>query len=164
MCVCQISDSLLMRINLFFEDELALLFTGSKAPAGSHAKPPPFSECSTDPEGDDTVIHSSDPLSSIADPELALTEQTPALPIQSQEPQIHPLLYPSPGPDLSVLNHPSDTLPLPACFSHPLFSINQIGVDRRLIVNRKRKVKMYRVWVQGVFKKIQLESSLAMRI
>ena len=155
-----------MRANLF-EDELALLFTGSKAPACAHAKPPPFSECLTDPEGDDTVIHSSDPLSSIADPELALSEQTTAFPIQSQEPQIHPLLHPSPGSDVSVLNNPSDTLLLPACFLHPLFSIDQIGVDRRLIVNRKRKVQMYRVWVQGIFKKINLEStskSLAMRI
>ena len=36
----------------------------------------------------------------------------------------------------------------------PLFSIEQLGVDRRLIVNRKRQLKMYRVWMQGKFKKL----------
>ncbi|KAG0244045.1 hypothetical protein BGW41_000473 [Actinomortierella wolfii] len=33
------------------------------------------------------------------------------------------------------------------------FSIEQNAVDRRLIVNRLRKVKMYRVWLQGKFRK-----------
>lgn len=37
---------------------------------------------------------------------------------------------------------------------HPLFSIEQLGVDRRLIVNRKRQLKMYRVWMQGKFRKV----------
>ncbi|KAI8076677.1 S-adenosyl-L-methionine-dependent methyltransferase [Gilbertella persicaria] len=35
-----------------------------------------------------------------------------------------------------------------------LFSIEQNAVDRRLIVNRQRKLKMYRVWLQGKFKKL----------
>jgi tRNAThr (cytosine32-N3)-methyltransferase len=34
-----------------------------------------------------------------------------------------------------------------------LFTIDQLGVDRRLIVNRKRQLKMYRVWMQAKFKK-----------
>ncbi|OAQ24418.1 methyltransferase [Linnemannia elongata AG-77] len=33
------------------------------------------------------------------------------------------------------------------------FTIDQNAVDRRLIVNRLRKVKMYRVWLQGKFRK-----------
>ncbi|KAJ3045514.1 hypothetical protein HDV00_009168 [Rhizophlyctis rosea] len=33
------------------------------------------------------------------------------------------------------------------------FIIEQNGVDRRLIVNRSRKLKMYRVWLQGKFRK-----------
>ncbi|KAG1372353.1 hypothetical protein G6F61_011131 [Rhizopus arrhizus] len=35
-----------------------------------------------------------------------------------------------------------------------LFDIEQNAVDRRLIVNRMRKLKMYRVWLQGKFRKL----------
>ncbi|KAJ7580195.1 S-adenosyl-L-methionine-dependent methyltransferase [Mycena floridula] len=36
---------------------------------------------------------------------------------------------------------------------NPRFVTEQLGVDRRLIVNRKRQLKMYRVWMQGKFRK-----------
>src|ERR1700722_13285585 len=57
-----------------------------------------------------------------------------------QEPQsdnnnknsIHPILLSTPPP--------------PA-----LFTIQKLTVDRRLLVNRKRQLKMYRVWMQGTF-------------
>lgn len=49
--------------------------------------------------------------------------------------------------------HPILTQPSTTDGRHPLFSIEQLGVDRRLIVNRKRQLKMYRVWMQGKFKK-----------
>lgn len=38
--------------------------------------------------------------------------------------------------------------------AHPLFSITQLGIDRRLLVNRKRQLQMYRVWMQGKFRKV----------
>lgn len=41
----------------------------------------------------------------------------------------------------------------PSSLCHPLFSIEQLGVDNRLIVNRKRLLKMHRVWMQGKFVK-----------
>ncbi|KAI1096879.1 methyltransferase [Rostrohypoxylon terebratum] len=36
---------------------------------------------------------------------------------------------------------------------HGLFKIEQLGVDRRMVVNRARRIKMYRCWIQGHFRK-----------
>lgn len=47
--------------------------------------------------------------------------------------------------------HPN--LPFKDC-PHPLFVAEQLGVDRRLLLNRKRQLKMYRVWMQGRFEKL----------
>lgn len=33
----------------------------------------------------------------------------------------------------------------------PLFEIEELGVDRRMLVNRARRLKMYRCWLQGKF-------------
>ncbi|KAI0840221.1 methyltransferase [Hypoxylon sp. FL0890] len=35
----------------------------------------------------------------------------------------------------------------------PLFDIEELGVDRRMLVNRARRLKMYRCWLQGRFRK-----------
>ena len=35
----------------------------------------------------------------------------------------------------------------------PCFEIEDLGVDRRLLVNRAKKLKMYRCWMQGRFRK-----------
>lgn len=71
--------------------------------------------------------------------------------------RIHPSLVRSrpSSPSNQALSQMSPLLThLPNCPPHPLFTAEQLGVDRRLIVNRKRRVKMYRVWMQGVFVKI----------
>jgi len=39
------------------------------------------------------------------------------------------------------------------------FELEQNSVDRRLIINRSRKLKMYRVWIQGKFKRKPLEAN-----
>ncbi|KAI9829473.1 MAG: hypothetical protein M1819_006293 [Sarea resinae] len=36
------------------------------------------------------------------------------------------------------------------------FSVVNLGVDRRMLVNRQRKLKMYRCWMQGRFRKAEL--------
>jgi len=33
------------------------------------------------------------------------------------------------------------------------FTTEQLGIDRRMLVNRKRQLKMYRCWLQGLFRK-----------
>jgi hypothetical protein len=68
---------------------------------------------------------------------------------------IHPSLVPPPSSPPQALSQEATPLftRLPNGPPHPLFTAEQLGVDRRLIVNRKRQVKMYRVWMQGVFKK-----------
>lgn len=35
----------------------------------------------------------------------------------------------------------------------PLFTIEELGIDRRMLVNRARRLKMYRCWLQGKFRK-----------
>ena len=35
----------------------------------------------------------------------------------------------------------------------PAFEIEELGVDRRLLVNRAKQLKMYRCWIQGRFRK-----------
>ena len=67
----------------------------------------------------------------------------------------------APAPSLDPLPiHSSLRDPAALGLSHPLFIIEQLGVDRRLLVNRKRQLKMYRVWMQGKFRRTERDSSL----
>jgi tRNAThr (cytosine32-N3)-methyltransferase len=37
----------------------------------------------------------------------------------------------------------------------PSFDVEELGVDRRLLVNRAKQLKMYRCWMQGRFRKLE---------
>lgn len=63
------------------------------------------------------------------------------------------------GPSPHVIHPSLQSSPDVLGLAHPLFSIMQLGVDRRLLVNRKRHLKMYRVWVQGKFKRTEAEGA-----
>jgi tRNAThr (cytosine32-N3)-methyltransferase len=39
----------------------------------------------------------------------------------------------------------------------PGLEVLNLGVDRRMLVNRQRKIKMYRCWMQGRFRKAKDE-------
>lgn len=43
----------------------------------------------------------------------------------------------------------------------PVFEVAHIGVDRRMLVNRQRRLKMYRCWMQAVFRKAGDDSQVA---
>ncbi|KAL8725281.1 MAG: hypothetical protein Q9181_006473 [Wetmoreana brouardii] len=58
-------------------------------------------------------------------------------------------------------DHPLDTSGkvdevMPSCPPGVRFEIASLGVDRRLLINRHKKLKMYRCWMQGRFRKPEL--------
>jgi hypothetical protein len=59
--------------------------------------------------------------------------------------RIHPSLLPAAAENQDLLQVDQN--------AKPLFTTVQLGVDRRLLVNRKRELKMYRVWMQGKFRR-----------
>jgi len=136
-------------------DELSLLFTGSRTPSSQHLT----STTSTQVEDEDSSSTAQPlspdqhtpiteaPLAPLA--ELNATEPLPTLVTSETE-----TTTPSTSAIPQSTIHPNLLSPLVDCPPQPLFSIEQLGVDRRLIVNRKRQLKMYRVWMQGKFRKL----------
>ncbi|KAI0058943.1 methyltransferase [Artomyces pyxidatus] len=102
------------RVYFFELDELAILFTGSRAPKHEVHE-------SADEVDDEALSTAHSPAPATPDEDTASTSAAPPVDIAAR---------------------------------HPLFGVEQLGVDRRLIVNRKRQLKMYRVWMQGKFRKL----------
>ncbi|KAG6830359.1 hypothetical protein H0H87_008365 [Tephrocybe sp. NHM501043] len=137
------------RVYFFELDELSLLFTGSKALANQ------ITDRTTEEVEDDST-HASP----VASPGPHSQEASPV----PQEPSgssdvlspVPPSVATPHTPDLKIETdvHPNLSKPLANCPPHPLFATEQLGVDRRLLVNRKRQLKMYRVWMQGKFRKL----------
>ncbi|KAF7371039.1 Methyltransferase-like protein [Mycena sanguinolenta] len=126
------------RVYFFELDELALLFTGARAQPST--QPPIVTQIvEDDSEPNDTPIPT---------PPSESDEIQPP-PIDSPEPEQEPAPTP-PSPQPAPQIHPSLLSSPPAA----LFATEQLGVDRRLLLNRKRQVKMYRVWMQAKFRKL----------
>ena len=144
------------------------MFTGSSAPPTAHEhtqlqqqaqeSASESTEVEVDEENgdeeDERLPNSDERLASSAaiPPSLDFDSSSPAAPSGSS-----PGSSPDPSPQVV---HPSlqggpDVLGL----AHPLFTISQLGVDRRLLVNRKRQLKMYRVWMQGKFQRTEADGS-----
>ncbi len=127
-------------------DEFALLFTGSHAPIAQvqvHTHESPEAEESGGGGGGNSVEDdSTDVPTPCRDPPSTL---------DSADLSMYPI-------------HPSLRDSAPLGLAHPLFTIEQLGVDRRLLVNRKRQLKMYRIWMQGKFRRTERDGSLTVGV
>ena len=126
---------------VFAPDEPALLFMGSPAPPTAHVQPrQQVASTEVEDENDD------------GEDEGDCGAKDKRLPDGLASPPIPPSLDSSSNYATSPgLAHP----PVPAGSRHtraasPLFTITQLGVDCPL-VDSKRQLKMYRVWMQGKF-------------
>lgn len=116
-------------------DELALLFTGSPVPSTQNTTQ--TTEVVEDQESNGMTRSEAPPSPTLCGSVTELASNPESV-SNTCRPSIHPHL----------------SSPLAYCPPQPLFAIEQLGVDRRLLVNRKRQLKMYRVWMQGKFRKL----------
>lgn len=135
-------------ISFAVTDELSLLFSGATAtPAQKEdGNTGTVMEVEADDDGSFSTPQNKSATAGTPEPIPADSIPNSPLPPTPSEGVLHPLLLDP------IANAP------PGCPAHPLFSVEQLGVDRRLLVNRKRQVKMYRVWMQGKFRKLQPQS------
>ncbi|KAF4569537.1 hypothetical protein EYR40_008514 [Pleurotus pulmonarius] len=143
------------RVYFFELDELALLFTGhrSEGVAQNTETTEYVDDVSTVGDGTEALALPAPDISSGSTPVLEPPTDTPSPPPSGSEtPQL-------PAQSVAPIIHPNLLSPFPDLPPHPLFSIEQLGVDRRLLVNRKRLLKMYRVWMQGKFRKLDVGHS-----
>ena len=135
-------------------DDLSKLFTGSVVQKCDKIDVSTREECVDDEVGDST----RDPSPQVSGPESA-----PHTPSQIKTPDQSSLPSPCPTPisaafpqeESSSSNSTSSSRvdSIAGC-REARYRTEQLGVDRRLLVNRKRQLKMYRVWVQGKFRKL----------
>ncbi|KAJ8591551.1 methyltransferase [Rhizopogon salebrosus TDB-379] len=137
------------RVYFFELDELALIFTGSRA-SPAHKTSTTTEVVDEDEDGGAT---SPLPSSQIASPASHTPTEIPNsgsdVPLDFSSSSSSSPQQPSSDVHHNLLH------PLSNCPPHPLFKIEQLGIDRRLLINRKRQLKMYRIWMQGKFRKME---------
>lgn len=87
--------------------------------------------------------------------EVLAKDETPA---PSDIPSSLDPSFTTPGDTSAHPIHPSLRDPNALGLPHPLFTIKQLGIDRRLLLNRKRQLKMYRIWMQGKFQRTETDA------
>ncbi|TRM58721.1 S-adenosyl-L-methionine-dependent methyltransferase [Schizophyllum amplum] len=150
------------RVYFFELDELALMFTGSRMEGTGKTTSTLQVVDETDADGTGyPALQSSAPHSPAPSSGTDMTISGEALQsiLDDAAQGTHAASAPSTSSAPSTPSTPSEVhanvlSPLPGCPAQPMFDVEQLGVDRRLIVNRKRKLKMYRVWMQGKFRKL----------
>ncbi|KAF8548710.1 methyltransferase [Imleria badia] len=138
------------RVYFFELDELALMFTGARASSSQTTVRTTEEETESQGQEEDGGTGISSPASYT--PPHNSASHVPFSELSADQSNCSPQ-NPTPAAPLPTI-HPHLLVPLASCPPHPLFTIEQLGVDRRLLVNRKRQIKMYRVWMQGKFKKL----------
>ena len=146
-------------------DDLATIFTGSPLPDTASTSTTTVAETDVETPGETTPTTLDTNRSTAASPApyLVSSHIIEAHESDSMSATGATSDLPSPRPTSSTLSssasfpvHSQTSKSAPISLQHPLFSIEQLGVDNRLIVNRKRQLKMHRVWMQGRFVKLAM--------
>ena len=159
--------------HFFAADELALLFTGLPAPPTAHAHAQLLQQQahesvfeSTEAEIDEE--NGADEDERLPDERLASASALASIPLSLDSDSSSSAASPSgplpagsssPDPSMHVIHPSLQGSPNVLGLAHPLFTITQLGIDRRLLVNRKRQLKMYRVWMQGKFQRTEADGA-----
>jgi tRNAThr (cytosine32-N3)-methyltransferase len=152
------------------------MFTGARAPAGSTTmsttQDAEGDEGAANPSGGDEgskitspTIETASSASVIADSPLVKEAEKPTTlnaassgTDQASKDFVEILVSGDPlvsevNSSVATVLHPN-LLALEQHSGGPRYKIEQLHVDRRLLVNRKKQLKMYRVWMQGQFRKM----------